>query len=179
LSAPVSKFKEHDPTVLDHVKRFGEVFSQSSKSLSAQATTDEDLLYERVRDWIRYTKAANEYIDRYLLAEASTQEATNNLAAKKSRMDQIQSKNSSSGSSADFSKSREVQDEYVFALQAAEKATSIFDKFKSSLWSELSRFDRYKLLELRHWIDYYSQAQMKELGVLYQLWGSYVMALKQ
>jgi len=62
----------------------------------------------------------------------------------------------------------------IAAQEELERAREINDKTQAEFWNEMNRFDRFKSLEVNHWMEYYSQCQMKELSSSFKTWSTFV-----
>jgi len=77
-------------------------------------------------------------------------------------------------SANDTVKLQKAQADTIAAQEELERAREICDKTQSEFWNEMSRFDRFKSLEINHWMEFYSQCQMKELSTSFKTWSNFV-----
>jgi len=146
----------------------------TAKNIQIQANTDEAILYERVKDWVRYTKAAQQLVDRYTQSGEKLNDAQLEISKKKQNLDQFINKTRGGQSAADGAKFQKAQADMIVAQEELERAREISDKSQSEFWNEITKFDRYKMQEINHWMEYYSQAQMKELSAGFKIWSTFV-----
>jgi len=173
IRSPVSNF-QMDNKILNRFSKFTLSMTATAKNIEIQANTDEAILYERVKDWVRYTKAAQQLVHRYGESTDKYNLAQSDLTKKKSILDQYLSKTRGGQSASDTVKLQKAQGEMITAQEEYERAREIYDKTQAEFWNEMSRFDRFKSLEVNHWMEYYSQCQMKELSSSFKTWSTFV-----
>jgi len=166
---PVSQFQT-DNKFISKLSRFAFSISGNAKLTSSLALSTETILHERIKEWVRYTKAAQQFIDRYAEASDKYNQSITELNKKKAILDQIYSKNKSGQSGSDNDKIQKIQLEVINAQTDMERLKEIQGKTHSEFWNEIASFDRYKMLEISHWMDYYSQQHFKELSAITKTW---------
>jgi len=97
-----------------------------------------------------------------------------NLLKKKNILDQFLNKTKGGQSASDTVKLQKVQSDMIAAQEEFERAREIYEKTQSEFWNEMNRFDRFKSIEINHWMEYYSQCQMKELSTSFKTWSTFV-----
>jgi len=81
MKSPTSNF-QIDNRILNRFSKFTNSMTATAKNIEVQANTDEAILYERVKDWVRYTKAAQQLVHRYGESTEKYQLAQNELTKK-------------------------------------------------------------------------------------------------
>jgi len=170
LRSPISNFQS-DPKFIPKLVRFTNASIAVAKNMEVQSNTYEAIFYERVKEWVRYTKAATQLVERQGEITEKYNQAQNDLNAKKIKLDQQVGKTKAGQSSADLTKIQKIQAE---AQEELEKTREFYEKMKTEFWPEMNRFDRFKSLEISHWMEYYSQIQLKELSTTFKIWSSFV-----
>jgi len=64
-SADVIGTERTERAILNKFGKFVNAMLSTSKNIEVQANTDEAVLHERVKDWVRYTKAAQQLVERH------------------------------------------------------------------------------------------------------------------
>jgi len=93
---------------------------------------------------------------------------------KKSNLYLFLNKTRGGQSAADTVKLQKAQTEMITAQEDFERTREIHEKTQSEFWNEINKFDRCKTLEINHWMEYYSQAQMRELSTSFKIWSHFV-----
>jgi len=169
LKTPVSGFQV-DNKFLSKLNRFAGSMNTNAKLTSSLALSTETILYERIKEWLRYTKAALQLIDRYSETSDKYNQSVSDLNKKKALLDSMFTKNRSGQSATDTDKLQKFQTEVINAQTEVERLKDITNKTQTEFWNEIASFDRYKMLEISHWMDYFSQQLLKDLTLQTKTW---------
>jgi uncharacterized coiled-coil DUF342 family protein len=172
LKTPVSGY-QIDNKFLSKLNRFAISVNTTAKLTTSLALSSETILYERIKEWLRYNKAALQLIDRYTETSDKYNTSVTELNKKKALLDQLLTRNRTGVSQSDTDKLHKFQTEVIAAQTEVERLRDISNKTQNEFWNEINSFDRYKMMEMSHWMDYFSQQQLKDLTLQTKTWSTF------
>lgn len=177
VTAQIQKFSQIEPLrrpvcnidtspMVNALSAFNTAFGVIDEMKKQSINTESETMWEVVRDWTYYLRAADEYLTRFFAFRANF---AYSLTAYQARAKLIDKPNTSLASTD------EVVDVYLKQLEETKSYDQgRYESFLKSFEKETVRCEVYKQREIIHWTNFYARQQITSLQASIETWEAFL-----
>ena len=182
VSAQIQKFSQIDAlrrpvcnidtsSMVNALSAFNAAFTSIDELDKAAINIEAETMWEVVRDWTYYLRAADEYLTRFFAFRANF---AYSLTAYQARAKLVDKPKEEDAESAPIS-TDEAVDVYLKQLEETKNYDQgKYEAFLKSFEKETVRWEVYKQREIIHWTNFYARQQIASLQASIDAWESFL-----